>query len=68
MEQFRIETSTKTFGKTAKKMLNEVFPTCVQMKFHGSKMHGMVNFYDEQGVHLGYWCNWNTDKGYFRNF
>ena len=68
MTQFRIETPTKTFGKEAKKMLKEVFPTCVQMKFHGSKMNGMVNFYDADGNHIGYWSNWYSDKGFFRNF
>ena len=68
MTQFRIETPTKTFGKETKKMLKEVFPTCVQMKFHGSKMNGMVNFYDADGNHIGYWSNWYSDKGFFRNF
>ena len=68
MEQFRIETPTKTFGKEAKRMLKEIFPNCVSMKFHGSKMFGMVNFYDANGKHIGYWTNERTPKGYFRNF
>jgi len=68
MEQFRIETPTKTFGKEAKKMLKEIFPTCVEMKFYGTKMNGMVNFYDADKKHIGYWTNEGLQKGYFRNF
>ena len=60
-----METTTKTFGKAAKKMVKDVFPTAARAKFHGQKMSQYVNFYDAQGTHLGYWTNEGRDLGIF---
>jgi len=62
-------TSTKTFGKAAKKEAKDFFPTAKTFKVHGkNKMSQFVNFYDSDGKHLGYWTNERKSLGTLKAF
>lgn len=61
-------TSTKTFGKAAKREAKQFFPTAKTYKKYGSSMSQFVNFYDAEGKHLGYWTNERKDKGVLRAY
>jgi len=62
-------TSTKTFGKVAKLESIAFFTTAKTFKTHGkNKMSQVVNFYNAEGKHLGYWTNERKPLGILRAF
>jgi len=64
-----MKTSTKTFGKAAKLEAKEFFPTAKTFKTHGrNKMSQVINFYDVDDNHLGYWTNERKSLGTLRAF
>lgn len=64
-----MQTTTRTFGKSAKKEAKEFFPTSITYKIHGkNKMNQFVNFYDADGNHLGYWTNERKSLGTLKSF
>ena len=44
------------------------FPTAKTLKKYGTKMNQFINFYDENGKHLGYWTNERKDFGVLRAY
>jgi len=55
-DKMRIETNQKTFGKKTQKIvigLNIVS----YIKKHGTAMSQLINFYNKDHKHIGYWSN-----------
>lgn len=61
-------TSTRTFGKAAMREAKQFFPSAKTYKKYGNPMKQYVNFYDENGKHLGYWTNEFKSKGVLRAY
>ncbi len=66
METF--ETKHKTFTKTTAIQVKELIPGVAKLKRYGSKMNQVVNFYDKEDNHLGYFSNEGKRKGTIRVF
>ena len=62
----KITTNTKTIGKQAQSIYNEMFKDCKKRTRHGrNSLDRLVRFYNESNELIGYWTNQGVDKGYF---
>ena len=59
-------TKTKTFSKSTRKQMLEIFPDVASLRKYGNSMNGFINFYDADDNLIGYWTNEGKDKGVIR--
>ncbi len=60
------ETKHKTFTKSTASQVKELIPGVAKSKQYGSKMNQVINFYDKEDRHLGYFSNEGKRKGTIR--